>query len=126
MTGIPHPRVRTTTVHCECGNRKSKHSETCARCDFIDGTKLTGLIIAELRRAGRLTVRELCECIFGGWSKSRERSIGRAARAMVESGRATRYVSESHGEQEISGICSGEMRERVTDAWAYALSGRHR
>lgn len=55
-----------TALRCECGRRKPRDAEACARCGFLDGSDVvTGRLIDAMRAVGGIATLETLKAELG-------------------------------------------------------------
>lgn len=115
------------TVWCECGNRKRASQAACKRCTYLDQQMAAGLVIAALRNANGLSLRDLCVAVYGYYTHSNATGMLGVMQRLVRERRVRRYLCETDtfemGTRSHRGS-TWALRMANGGHWVYVLDGR--
>jgi hypothetical protein len=122
------PVTLNGATRCECGERKSTSARCCHRCAYLDGwTETQAHVIDSLRGMDGLSVREICEAVFGRHDANSARSAIRTLQILMKSGRIRRYWYEGkRGTQRHRAGLDITIHEAAMGCWMYVLDGDFR
>lgn len=108
---------------CECGNPKTPKSLSCQRCRYLDGgTPVAMHAIMMLRGTDGLTIRELCEEVYGRVDTNATVSMLRILQRLTRTGRIRRYMDEIQDTSPRT-VFGKYKAHSMAEAYRYALWG---